>query len=90
MRGSVVVLDRLEVGRIDRVRPHEPGRVSLVTAPAVVGEVPRPVQAGLGAGRSDLRLPPVTEPYWGTDPRSHRLYRRQCIPLVPPVYRRAF
>ena len=36
------------------------------------------------------RLPPVTEPYWGTAPRSRRLHRRQRIPLVPPVYRRAF
>jgi hypothetical protein len=63
--------------------------VSLVTAPAVVGEVPRPVQAGLGAGRSDLRLPPVIEPYWGTDPRSGGLHRCQRAPLVPPVYRRA-
>ena len=34
--------------------------------PAVVSEVPRPLQAGLGAGCSYLRLPPVTEPYWGT------------------------
>ncbi len=61
---------------------------SLVTAPVVVGEVPRPVQAGLGAGRSNLRLSQVTEPYWGTDPRSHGLYRRQHVPLVPPVSRR--
>jgi hypothetical protein len=36
----------------------------------VVGEVPRPLQAGLGAGRSNLRLPPLIESYWGTDPRA--------------------
>ena len=49
---------------------NEPGKVSLVAAPAMVGEVPQPLQAGLGAGRSGLRLPSVTERYWGTDPRT--------------------
>jgi hypothetical protein len=36
--------------------------VSLVTTPAVAGEVPRPVQAGIGAGRSDLWVSQITEP----------------------------
>jgi len=71
-------------------RPAEPeALVPLVSAPAVVGEVPRPLEAGLGAGRSYLRLPTLIEPCWGTDPRPRRLHRCQRIPPVPPVYRRA-
>jgi hypothetical protein len=53
-----------------RRRLHEPGRVPLVASPVAVGEVPRPLQAGVGAGRSHLRIPQITEPYWGTDPRT--------------------
>ena len=73
--------------RLRRRCPHESGRVPLVVVAAVVGEVPRPVQAGVGAGRSDLRVSSFPEPRRGTSPQPHRLCRRQRIPLI---YRRAF
>ncbi len=72
--------------RVRRWRPYESSRVSVVAAPAVVSEVPRPLQAGLGAGRSYLRLPPITEPHKRTHPWPHRLRRRHRVPLN---YRRA-
>ena len=65
------------------------GRASPVAPSAVVGEVPRLLGVGLGAGRPDPWLSPVTRPYWGTDPWSRGSYRRRRVPSVPRVYRRA-
>ena len=69
-------------------RPREPGEC-LRSPPAVVGEVPRLLGVGLGAGRPDLWLSPITRPYWDTDSWSRGSYRRRRIPSVPRVYRRA-
>lgn len=56
--------------RLRRGRPHEPSGVSLVAAPAVVGAIPRPSPSPAWSWPLVPRAPPLTESYWGTDPRT--------------------
>lgn len=64
----------------------QPSRMPLVVVTTVNREAPRPLQAGLVASRSYLRLRVITEPHWRTDSQTHR---RLCRRWFSPVCVRA-